>query len=241
MWVAFAVQKLLTFFSAKNIRILYIESAKTVNEMTLNELVKLTTLWTTGPRFATAETESTVRQCMCTMYYQTTDVYYMILSGSQCVLKRVYDRSETKYHFLLQSTIVILKSKGLSEILRDIRTSTYQICRIEEKINRPTTFHKWMCKFTSEVRNILKILRDIRTSTYQICKIEEKINRPTTFHKWMCKFTSEVRNILKILWKRGEIAPYEQFLFSTIFCYLLLDFHVKQGPDFHFQISVYSR
>ena len=44
MWVAFAVT-----FLAKNIRILYIESAKTVNEMTLNELVKLTTLWTTGP------------------------------------------------------------------------------------------------------------------------------------------------------------------------------------------------
>ena len=37
-------------FSAKNIRILYIESAKTVNKMTLNELVKLTALWTTGPR-----------------------------------------------------------------------------------------------------------------------------------------------------------------------------------------------
>ena len=36
-------------FSA-NIRKLCIESAKTVNEMTLNELVKLTTLWTTGPR-----------------------------------------------------------------------------------------------------------------------------------------------------------------------------------------------
>ena len=51
MWVAFAVQKLLTFFSAKNIRILYIESAKTVNEMTLNELVKLTTLWTKVPGF----------------------------------------------------------------------------------------------------------------------------------------------------------------------------------------------
>ena len=41
MWLAFAVQKLLTFFSAKNIRILYIESAKTVNEMTFNKLVKL--------------------------------------------------------------------------------------------------------------------------------------------------------------------------------------------------------
>ena len=37
-------------FSAKNIRILYIESAKTVNEITFNELVKLTTLWTTVPR-----------------------------------------------------------------------------------------------------------------------------------------------------------------------------------------------
>ena len=43
------MQKLLTFFQQKNIRLLYIESAKTVNEMTLNELVKLMTLWTTGP------------------------------------------------------------------------------------------------------------------------------------------------------------------------------------------------
>ena len=33
-----------------------------------------------------------------------------------------------------------------------------------------------------------------------------------------------------MLWKRGEIAPKEQFLlFSTIFCYLFLDFHVKNG------------
>ena len=36
-------------FFNKNIRILYFESAKTVNEMTLNELVKLTILWTIGP------------------------------------------------------------------------------------------------------------------------------------------------------------------------------------------------
>ena len=44
-----------------------------------------------------------------------------------------------------------------------------------------------------------------------------------------CNLTLEVRGtrILKILWKRGEIAPKEQFLlFFTIFCYLLLDFHV---------------
>ena len=73
MWVAFAVQKLLTFFSAKSIRILYIKSAKTVNEMTLNELVKLTALWTTGPRSVYAavvdtSTDSYAKQtnvCVC--------------------------------------------------------------------------------------------------------------------------------------------------------------------------------
>ena len=39
--------------------------------------------------------------------------------------------------------------------------------------------------------------------------------------------------MLKILWKRGEIAPEEQFLLlSTIFCYLMLDFYVKTGIIF---------
>ena len=46
---SFCNAKAIHIFSAKNIRILYIESAKTVNEMTLNELVKLTTLGTTWP------------------------------------------------------------------------------------------------------------------------------------------------------------------------------------------------
>ena len=45
--------------------------------------------------------------------------------------------------------------------------------------------------------------------------------------------TPEVRDILKILWKRGEIAPKEQFLlFSTIFCCLLEDLRVKTGTSF---------
>ena len=39
--------------------------------------------------------------------------------------------------------------------------------------------------------------------------------------------------MLKILWKRGKIAPAEQFLpFSTIFYYLMLDFYVKTGIRF---------
>ena len=44
--------------------------------------------------------------------------------------------------YQIQSTLVISKSKGPSETLRDIRTSTYQICRIEENTNRTTKFHK---------------------------------------------------------------------------------------------------
>ena len=39
------------------------------------------------------------------------------------------------------STLVISKSKGPAETLRDIRTSTYQMCRIEENTKRTTKFH----------------------------------------------------------------------------------------------------
>ena len=53
---SFCIAKATHIFSAKNIKIMYIESAKTVNEMTLNELVKLTTLWTTGPWCARKQT-----------------------------------------------------------------------------------------------------------------------------------------------------------------------------------------
>ena len=35
----------------------------------------------------------------------------------------------------IKLTLVISKLKGPSETLRDIRTSTYQICRIEENTN----------------------------------------------------------------------------------------------------------
>ena len=39
--------------------------------------------------------------------------------------------------------------------------------------------------------------------------------------------------MLKILWKRGKIAPEEQFLpLSTIFYYLMLDFYFKTGIRF---------
>ena len=52
-----------------------------------------------------------------------------------------------------------------SEILQDIRYpyfDTYQICRTEEKINRKTTCHKWICNLTPEVRDILKYIMEKR-------------------------------------------------------------------------------
>ena len=76
----------------------------------------------------------------------------------------------------------------------------------------------------SKSKGLSKILWYISTLTYQICRIEEKINRITTFNKWICNLTPETRAIMKILWKR--------LLFSTIFCYMLLDFHVKTGTRF---------
>ena len=100
---------------------------------------------------------------------------------------------------------------------------------------RVNFIYAWDTTYTaySKSKRLSEILRDIRTSTYQICR---KINRTSTFRKWICNLTPEIRDILKLLWKRGEIAPlFSSFpqrgvlLFSTVFCYLLLDFHIKTG------------
>ena len=53
-------------------------------------------------------------------------------------------------NIVVQSTLLISKSKGLLEILRDIHTSTYQICGIEDKINRKK---KKKTHFTNEYVN----------------------------------------------------------------------------------------
>ena len=66
-----------------------------------------------------------------------------------------------------------------------------------------------------------------------VCKIEEKNNRTNMFHIWICNLTPEDSDTFKILWKRGEIAPKEQFLlFSTIFYFLLFGFCVNTGTRF---------
>ena len=50
MWAAFAFAKATHIFSAKNICESDIVLTRTVNILTTNKLVKLTMLWTTGPR-----------------------------------------------------------------------------------------------------------------------------------------------------------------------------------------------
>ena len=68
----------------------------------------------------------------------------------------------------IQSALVISNFKGHSEILRDISTSIYQICRIEEKIIRTTTFKKYICNWTPEVRyskNIVEKRRNCSLGT----------------------------------------------------------------------------
>ena len=60
----------------------------------------------------------------------------------------------SNYSKKLQSTLVISKSKGPSKTLRDIRTSTDQICSSVEKTIRTTKFHNWLCNLTPLFRNI---------------------------------------------------------------------------------------
>ena len=67
----------------------------------------------------------------------------------------------------------------------------------------------------------------------------EKI-RTTTFNKYWSVLLDSCQ-ILKILRKRGEIAMEQFLLFSTIFFTYCHMFIFKQGPDFHFEISGYTR
>ena len=67
----------------------------------------------------------------------------------------------------IQSTLIISNSKGPSELRRDIHTSIYQICRIEEKIIRTTTSNKYICNWTLEVRDTLYVEK--------YCEKEEKL------------------------------------------------------------------
>ena len=85
--------------------------------------------------------------------------------------------------FEVQTTLVISNSKGLSETLRDIRTSTYQIFRIEEKVIRTTTFNKFMY-----------IIGLLKLEIYQkYCGKEEKLLLRSNFSSFPQYFLLVVR------------------------------------------------
>ena len=57
----------------------------------------------------------------------------------------------------IQSTLVILRSRGLFEQF-EIVVSCHQICITEEKINQTTTFQKKICKLSPEARYVENIV-----------------------------------------------------------------------------------
>ena len=92
---SFCNAKATHIFSAKNIRILCFESAKTVNKMTPNELIKLTTLWTTGPRWL----QIYVCYFACVLWW----LIRPILALNCLLLGKNFSRHQTDDNFLIFS------------------------------------------------------------------------------------------------------------------------------------------
>ena len=82
-----------------------------------------------------------------TDFQNQTDVLEILLPivfsiYSLLLVINIQQKHSLQIEDIIQSTLSISKSKGPSETLRDIRTSTYQICRIEENTKRTGKFHK---------------------------------------------------------------------------------------------------
>ena len=109
--------------------------------------------WRSSPKLSNYQT----RSGNIVVIYLGDIIAFTMEQATRCMIQNVHfvihirhAISLGSFYLMIQilSTFVISKSKGLSEILRVIRTSTYQICRIEEKINRTSTFHKSICNLT---------------------------------------------------------------------------------------------
>ena len=75
---------------------------------------------------------NTLTKSICNTYILMFPIIHSKTSGIQWrgvglyLIRRFYGKCIESEVFKLQSTLVISNSKGLTEILRDIRTSTYQ-------------------------------------------------------------------------------------------------------------------
>ena len=108
------------------------------------------------------------------LFARSLGTWRMLMHEKSCLIPILFVCSSSLYYFSgvidievrlysvfrnsLQSTLIISNSKGPSETLWDIRTSTYQIFRIEEKIIQTTTFNKFIWNWTLDIRDISKIL-----------------------------------------------------------------------------------
>ena len=89
----------------------------------------------------------------------------------------------------------------------------------------------------TEDRDILKIL----WKREEIARLEGEILK-ILWKREGRNCSLRERYIENIVEKRRNCSLREQFLFfSKIFCYLLLDFHVKTGTSFNFEIGGDSR
>ena len=88
---------------------------------------------------------------------QQFQTHFLLVFGRQVWANSVHP--DQMPHIQIQSTLIISNSKGLSEILRDICTSTYEIFRIEEKyFEQPHLTNIYVKQIGLEVRDILKLL-----------------------------------------------------------------------------------
>ena len=135
---SFCNAKATHIFSAKNIRILCIESAKTVNEMTLNELVKLTTLWTTGPwctliniNYHISTKKLILSGKHVLPFFTVCSKNSLVFSGTQVCdtgspLALLFEDSHTQYNWLYYSrTSMARTSLGPYKLVRDIGSSSH--------------------------------------------------------------------------------------------------------------------
>ena len=86
----------------------------------------------------------TISTCVCSSIKGATETLQMLWHRTFNSDTPLLVEKKHQAHVFnkIQSTLVISKSKGPAETLRDIRTSTYQMCKIEENTKRTIKVHK---------------------------------------------------------------------------------------------------
>ena len=99
--------------------------------------------------------------------------------------------------------------------------------------------YSWL-SLSRSPRNSLKYFEISDPRHIRFTELRKNINLTNTFHKWLCNLTPTLEIYWKIFWKycgrEEKVSSIPQYFVT--WCYI---FMFKQGPDFHFEISGYSR